>query len=189
MTISEDVFRKFPVSIVEDLQHQATLLDPDEHQSHALVSTAEFEPMTKDIVWKKPGFLFGDNTGMNEAEMSEDASRWVRLMGSQHYFLPPRARQYSITSLCRCALPHRAEWALAHRAFGAVTGELMRGDAVPKSQRGLEGLRRGSLCTDLLGGWYSRLARIFANIFSSGNEVNYPAKPRFPGWIDVNDKD
>src|SRR4051812_22876661 len=137
----------------------------------------------------KARFMFGDHVATNEAGMETDAVRWVREVDGERYFLPPRLGHYSITRLSRRALPRRADWALTYIAYGVMTGELVHSGAVSRPHREVLGLQSGSLCAELSGNDTAVQARIFMNHFAQTGHVNYPARPRLPGWVLAHDGD
>src|SRR4051812_7908210 len=85
--------------------------------------------------------------------------------------------------------PRRADWALTHTAYGVVTGELVHGGAVSRPHREMLGLRPGSLCAELSGNDTAVQSRAFINRFARACLVNYPARPRLPGWVYAHDGD
>lgn len=87
--LDADSLRNCPITSGQSPLRQAASLNLDKRQFHALLSMVEFKAMTKDAMWEKPAFFFSDCLEMNEAEMNEDVSRWVRKVEGQHYFLPP----------------------------------------------------------------------------------------------------
>src|SRR4051812_47455163 len=51
------------------------------------------------------------------------------------------------------------------------------------------GLRPGSLCAELSRNDTAVQARIFMNRFAQAGNVNYPSRPRLPGWVHAYDGD
>lgn len=135
----------------------------------------------KDAVRKKPAFFFSDNLETDEAQMSEGVSRWVRKIDGEHYVIPSRSKRHSITHLHYLSLPRRNEWSLTMEAPRAVNRDLMHGNAIPRSERGLVSLQFGSLRADLARADLAIQASLFANLFMGKREVNYPKKPCLPG--------
>lgn len=81
--LNEDVLKNFPITPNgQSPLCRATLLGPNEHQFRLFLSMAKFKPVTKDALWKKPAFFFGDNLETNESDMHEVVSLWVREVDS-----------------------------------------------------------------------------------------------------------